>query len=104
MERVAVTEAVGSLADEAARLFGAAEEWWREHVPGGPEHMGPECVVCPFCQVLSVVRTAQPELFEHLSEAAASLLAAVKIAVEAQERAWPRRRPGGVPVERIDVT
>jgi hypothetical protein len=103
VERVAVTEAVGSFAEEAARLFGAAEEWVREHVPGGPDHAGPECAVCPFCQVLSVVRGAQPELFEHLAEAATSLFAAVKVAVDAQERAWPRRRGGDVPVERIDI-
>jgi hypothetical protein len=99
-----VTEAVGSLAEEAARLLGAAEEWWREHAPSTPMHTGPECVVCPFCQVVAVVRGAQPELFEHLADAAGAMLLAVKSAVEAQERVWSRRRDGAVPVERIDVT
>lgn len=97
-----MTDAVGSLAEEAAKLLGAAEAWWREHAPAPPEHVGPECRVCPICQVLSVVRGAQPDLFEHLSEAAAALLLAVKSAVEAQERAWGRRRDD-VPVERIDI-
>lgn len=98
-----MTEAVGSLAEEAARLLGAAEEWWREHAPTAPMHTGPECVVCPVCQVLSVVRGAQPELFEHLADAAGALMLAVKSAVDAQERVWARRRDD-VPVERIDVT
>jgi hypothetical protein len=102
VERVAVTEAVGSLADEAAKLLGAAEEWWRAHAPGAPEHLGPECRVCPFCQLLAVVRHAQPDLFEHLTDAANALLLAARSAVEAQERAWSRSR-ADVPVERIDI-
>lgn len=97
-----MTEAVGTLAEEAAKLFAAAETWWHEHAPAGPEHVGPECRVCPICQGLSVLRNAQPELFEHLSEAAASLMLAVKAAVDAQERAWAKRRTD-VPVERIDI-
>lgn len=97
-----MNEAVGSLAEEAAKLLGAAETWWREHAPSLPEHTGPECRVCPVCQVLSVVRHAQPELFEHLTEAASALMLALKAAVEAQERAWARRRDD-VPVERIDI-
>ena len=97
-----MTEAVGSLAEEAAKLFGAAEEWWREHAPAAPAHADTECRYCPFCQVAAVVRGAQPEVFEHLAEAGNALLLAVKAAVEAQERAWPKRR-GDVPVERIDI-
>ncbi len=96
-----MTEAVGSLAEEAAKLFGVAEEWWRTHVPATAEaHAGPECRVCPLCQVLSVVRTAQPEVFEHLVTAADAFAAAVRTAVEAYVS--PRR--ADVPVERIDIT
>jgi hypothetical protein len=84
------SEAVGSLAEEAAKLLGAAEEWWRAHAPS--DHLGPECRVCPLCQVLSVVRGAQPELFEHLT----SLLASFRSAAE------PRRT--AAPVERIDIS
>jgi hypothetical protein len=98
-----VTEAVGGLAEEAAKLFGAAEEWWRTHAPTDLMHSGPECRVCPICQVVSVVRGAQPELFEHLSDAADALMAAFRTAVEAQERAWARKA-GDVPVERIDIS
>ena len=89
-----------SLAEEAARLFAAAEEWVREHAPA---HQGPECRVCPLCQGLALVRNAQPEVFEHLTEAATALMAAARAAVEAQERSWVRRRADDVPVERIDI-
>ncbi|HEV2888973.1 MAG TPA: hypothetical protein VGX28_01210 [Frankiaceae bacterium] len=98
-----MTEAVGSLAEEAAKLFGVAEEWWRAHAPAAVAqagHTGPECRVCPFCQALSVVRNAQPEVFEHLVTAADAFAAAVRAAVEAYVS--PRR--ADVPVERIDIT
>lgn len=95
-----MTEAVGSIAEEAAKLFGAAEEWWREHVPPAPAHTGPECKVCPFCQVLSMVRSAQPEVFEHLVSAADAFAQAVRTAVEA----YVTPRHADVPVERIDIT
>lgn len=91
-----MTEAVGTLAEEAAKLFGAAESWWREHAPAAPDHVGPECRVCPFCQVLSVVRTAQPELFEQVSSAVVSLTAALRSAVSHPPRP-------DVQVEHIDV-
>ena len=91
-----MTEAVGTLAEEAAKLFGAAETWWREHAPAAPEHLGPECKVCPFCQLLSVARQAQPELFEQVSAAVVSLTSALRSAVH--HPAKP-----DVPVEHIDV-
>ncbi len=90
-----------SLAEEAAKLFAAAEEWVREHAPAGTGHTGPECKVCPLCQGLSLVRHAQPEVFVHLTEAATALVAAGRAFVESQERAWTRRPD--VPVERIDI-
>jgi hypothetical protein len=102
VEPFLVSEAVGSLAEEAAKLFGAAEEWWRAHAPSAPEHAGPECRICPFCQVLSVVRGAQPELFEHLAEAASALLLAVKSAADAAGHATTNKR-AEQPVERIDI-
>ena len=90
-----MTEPVGTLADEAVKLLAAAESWWRDHAP---DHAGPECRVCPFCQVLSVVRGTQPELFERLTEVATSLLATLR--PETPDAA-PRR--ADVPVERIDI-
>ncbi len=95
-----MTEAAGTLAEEAAKLLGAAEEWWRAHAPAAPAHAETECRICPFCQVVAAVR--QPEVVEHLATAGTALLLALKAAVEAQERAWPRRRTD-IPVERIDI-
>jgi hypothetical protein len=98
-----MSEAVGSLGEEAAKLLGAAEGWWREHAPTLALHQGPECVICPVCQGLAVLRGSSPEVYEHLSEAVGSLMLAVKAAVESQDWTFTRRR-ADVPVEHIDVT
>ncbi len=98
-----MTEAVGSLGDEAAKLLGAAEEWWREHAPSFSLHEGPECVICPVCQGLSLLRGASPEAFEHLTDAVAALLLALRAAIDAQERAFAKHRTE-VPVEHIDIS
>ena len=98
-----MSEAVGSLGEEAAKLFGAAEEWWREHAPSLSLHQGPECVICPVCQGLSLLRGTSPETFEHLTDAVTSLMMAVKSAVESQEHLWAHRH-ADVPVEHIDIT
>lgn len=95
-----MTEAVGSLADEAAKLFGAAEEWWREHAPAASLHAGPECRVCPVCQLLAVVKNTQPEVFAHLVTAADAFAQAVRAAAET----WASPRRADVRVERIDIT
>lgn len=103
-----MTEAVGSLGEEASRLLGAAEEWMRgarERVGGAVgdlgAHPGPECQVCPVCQLLAVLRTASPEMFEHLVAASASLVAAARAALDAHDRNGARRRDAHV--ERIDI-
>ncbi len=87
-----MNDAVGSMAEEAAKLFAAVQERL------GDLHQGPECQVCPVCQLLAAVRTARPEVFEHLAEASAALLLALRAVVDAQ----PRR--DGPPIERITVT
>lgn len=72
-----------SAAVEAAKLFAAAEEWVRtragtlfdsEHLATG----GAECTVCPLCQGVSVLRQVKPETVEHLLNAAASVVAALR--------------------------
>ena len=90
-------EPVGSVGDEAAKLLGALSEWARDqgtdyagsaagasgafasaiqdvndHVATG----GEDCRYCPVCQVIHVVRQTSPEVREHLSVAASSLLQA----------------------------
>jgi len=68
-------EQVGSVADEAAKLFGALSDWARgvdDHIATGAE----ECTYCPICRTVHVVRQASPEVRTHLAMAAASLMQA----------------------------
>lgn len=97
-----------SLADEAARLLGVLRSWARQEMPGSADVWGEvtdriatgsaECRLCPVCQFLGLVRHARPEAFGHLLDAAESLAAAVRDAVDTHRREWPRRR-----VEHIDI-
>jgi hypothetical protein len=79
---------VGSAAEEAVKLFAAMEDWARkkaghvldeEHVATG----SPECQMCPVCQGIGVLRHVRPEAVEHMLDAAASFVAALKTAVTA---------------------
>ena len=98
---------VGSAAQEAARLFAAVEDWARTrggttaadggaHAPGAPT-----CGVCPLCTGIALLRDVRPETVEHLLDAAASVVAAVRSAVVPPPTADGARPPGGV--EHIDV-
>ena len=97
-----MTEPVGSAGEEAAKLFAAVQDWARarfdhEHLATGSA----ECQVCPVCQGIAALRQVRPETVEHLLDAAASLVAALKSTVTptASEGAAPASR-----VEHIDVT
>ncbi|MCW2667347.1 MAG: hypothetical protein JWN57_2309 [Frankiales bacterium] len=95
-------ERVGSAAEEAARLFAAAEQWARAHAGHllDSDHLATgsaACTVCPVCQGVSVLRGVRPEAVEHLLDAAASLVAALKVAVApAPGSPDPTRRGPGV--------
>jgi hypothetical protein len=119
----------GTLSEEAARLAEAVQVWLRgtsfgagagegenagaatASVPdpgdasaaeGG--HTPAECRVCPVCQGLRLLRTTRPEVFEHLSDAAASLAAAVRETVADPDRGGQGGpAPRGPQVQRIDV-
>ncbi len=94
---------LGTAAEEAARLFEALQDWARRTGAGASEHIATgsaECQLCPLCQLLSLARAAQPEVFAHLSDASASLLSAVRAAMDAHERDWAARRGT---VEHIDI-
>ena len=97
---------VGSAAEEAARLFAAAEDWIRTRSGGhldGIATGAPECTVCPLCQGISAVRGVRPETVEHLLDATASFVAALRSAVSghvAPEGPPEHRRPD---VQHIDV-
>lgn len=90
-------EPVGSVGEEAAKLFAALSTWARDQ---GTEHAGTaagaaaamaetmhtvnehiatgsaECRYCPVCQVIHVVRSTSPEVKAHLAVAASSLMQA----------------------------
>ena len=90
-------EQVGSVADEAAKLFGALSDWARDHGPDLGEGLSglasqaaasaqevnehiatgsDECTYCPICRTVHVVRLASPEVRTHLALAAANLMQA----------------------------
>ena len=94
---------VGSAAQEAARLFAAVEDWARARgtLPAdGHGTPGSTCGVCPVCSGIALLRDVRPETVEHLLDAAASVVAAVRSAVVPPSGPEPAR-PGGV--EHIDV-
>jgi hypothetical protein len=94
--------APGPLADEAARLVEAIAEWARGTVGELPMPSignGPECQVCPICQLLSLVRRTQPETFGHLADASASMVAALRTVIDRHDHGGQRRNG----VERIDL-
>jgi len=97
------------VADEAVRLVAALEEWLRggglsgslaQGLHWADQHVGgaQECQLCPLCQLLALVRSTQPDVYEHLGAAAASLAAAARAAV-----ANLARDPERPPVQHIDV-
>jgi hypothetical protein len=88
-------EPIGSVGEEAAKLFAALSGWARdqgvdyagsaagaaaamsetahainEHIATGSE----DCRYCPVCQVIHAVRTTSPEVKAHLAVAASSLM------------------------------
>jgi hypothetical protein len=106
-------EPVGSVGEEAVKLFKALQDWaqesggdaaatgaasafksFKEHIATGAE----ECKYCPVCQVISAVREVSPEVKQHLSSAASSLMqAAAAMSTDSHRREeWP--------VEKIDLS
>ena len=99
-------EEVGSLTDEAVRLFGAISDWARDATEEVDEHVaagGAECAWCPLCRTVHAVRSAGPEVRTHLAVAASALLqaAAGVLAAAAQSPGHPGHDGAGV--EHIDL-
>ena len=112
----AAGEPVGSVGEEAAKLFGALSGWALDQGAdlgdaGGvgrslgdaarrvDEHLatgGADCRWCPVCQVIGMVRQTSPEVRTHLTAAAGSLVQAVAALL-----ATPPGR--GEQVEKIDL-
>jgi len=76
---------IGPLSEEASRLVEALSEWARGRVGPSAAAAGTsaECSLCPFCQMLSLLRHAKPETFAHLLDASAALTAALRSVVDA---------------------
>ena len=111
---------VGGVGEEAAKLLQALQDWAKEsgseyadatataaagaastfrqvneHIATG----GEDCRYCPVCKAIHVVRSTSPEVREHLSIAASSLMhaAAGLLATNTADRS------GSSPVEKIDL-
>ncbi|QYJ04665.1 hypothetical protein KUV85_03005 [Nocardioides panacisoli] len=116
---------VGSLGEEAAKLFGALADAARQHGGDVGEGLGgfaghaahlahevndhlatdaAECRYCPVCRVVHVVRETSPEVRAHLTTAATSLLHAASELLAtlppSEEEQGARRGPD---VEHIDL-
>lgn len=115
---------VGSVGEEAAKLFGALSDWARDHGPElghglsglasqaaaaaheAGEHIDTgarECSYCPICRTVHVFRETRPEVREHLAVAAASLMQAAAGVLAAASRAG-ERGDHATGVEHIDLT
>ncbi|QZY28006.1 hypothetical protein [Nocardioides coralli] len=115
---------VGSVGEEAAKLFGALSGWAKEqgsdlgaglsglaaqaaavaqdvdeHVATGSS----ECRYCPVCRAVHAVRETSPEVREHLAVAAASLMQAAAGVLAAASGPGSRPDPAAG-VEHIDLT
>jgi hypothetical protein len=114
---------VGSLGEEAAKLFAAAAAWAREHAgdPTGPaaaagseagdrlgewlsaDHIAtgaPECKWCPLCQAIGVLRSTSPEVKEHL----ASLIVVARQMLDSLAEAVQEPKQSPPDVEHIDLS
>lgn len=92
---------VGSAAQEAGKLFAALEDWARtrsgrlfdaEHLATG----APECQSCPVCQGIMLLRQVRPETVEHLLDATASFVAALRAAFVPPAGPPAPERPTGI--------
>ena len=83
------------------RRVGRDDDVWAAAT--APEPDGAECRVCPICQGLRVLRGTRPEVFEHLSDAAASMAAALRELLRDSGGPGGTGRDKPPDVERIDL-
>lgn len=105
-------EQVGSVAEEAARLFGALSDWGREHGPDvgraaeDLDGLADRTTAAARDLADRVVRAASPEVRGHLADAASSLSQAASgffAALGAPRAPTGHAEPaGGLPVDRVD--
>ena len=101
-------EPLGSVGEEAAKLFTALQDWARESAadeehPHPREHGG-DCTWCPVCRGAALVRQTSPEVRAHLTVAASSLLqAAAGLLAAAPPPHAPEHGAPDPGVQRIDL-
>ncbi len=114
----------GSLAEEAAKLFKAVQDRLQEDgsdytraaagAVSGIEGLlrdvdahlatgGADCIYCPVCRAISLVRSTSPEVRSHFTSAASSLMRAVAELMATHVPDPPRSDRGQAPVEKIDL-
>ena len=86
---------VGSVGEEAAKLFGALSDWAGTH--GEEAATSPECTWCPVCRTVHAVRHASPEVRAQLTTAAQSLLSAASALLAAAQQP-----PSSAPASRVE--
>lgn len=89
-----MSEPLGSAAEEAVRLLGAARQWLRARLDD--EHLAtgtPACTSCPLCQAVGGLRHVGPDTVEHLMDSAASLVAALRSVVAPTAGPTPAATP-----------
>jgi hypothetical protein len=115
-------ESVGTVGEEAVKLLQALQDWAKESgsdyaeatvgaVSGATsrlrdinEHIATEseeCRYCPVCQAISLVRGTSPEVREHLTSAASSLLQAAAGVLATPVPDQATKREGAV--QKIDL-
>ncbi len=105
---------VGSVADEAAKLFGALGERLREHQTDGDaadrtdhaQHTPETCRWCPLCQAVGFLRDTSPEVRAQVVSSAGALVLALRHLLDEAGRAPADEAAGRTDdgVEHIDLT
>ena len=103
-------EQIGSVAEEAAKLFSALRRDDRHEHEGtqGQHRLGPECQWCPLCQLMYLVRHSGPETVEQLASAASGVLGSLRSLLDAAaesaraKAAEDRRRESEATDEALD--
>jgi len=114
---------VGTVAEEAAKLLGVLSGWAKNQgadvgqgmadaatsaasaIQNVNDHFAtgsPDCLYCPICRVVHVVRETSPEVRTHLAIAALNLMQAASTALSTSIPE-DRRGPGAEKVEKIDL-
>ena len=101
---------VGSVADEAAKLFASLNARLREQGAAAQEtepaeHTGDSCRWCPLCQAIGFLRDTSPEVRAQVVASAGALMLALRQLLDEAARAPGRSGTGRTDngVEHIDL-